>query len=214
VDDDHEPRLADDDSSAVGSMLPARRAVAKSTSEMSWWEWTDKRIDKRLRALDDAIGEFTAQYVGEKVNPLKCEIEFLRRELAVLRQEVAVERGLKDLREEVKTARAEVPKVPAIAAQLEAEQARLAGELRKVTARLGRLRVEQGIDAYNIEQLEKRVRASAEASVEMEFESRSTHFQMRAAHPEAARALKEFAAELIDRQADGTLWLPGSAGTA
>jgi hypothetical protein len=49
----------------------------------------------------------------------------------------------------------------------------------------------------------------------MEFESRSSgRFQMKAAHPEAAKALKEFAAQIIDGGQDGTIWLPGPAGRA
>jgi hypothetical protein len=62
--------------------------------------------------------------------------------------------------------------------------------------------------------MRKQVDASAGASIEMEFESRSAHFQVRAAHPDAARALKDFAGQIIDGQRDGTLWLPGRAGNA
>jgi hypothetical protein len=51
-------------------------------------------------------------------------------------------------------------------------------------------------------------------SVELEFDSRSSHFQMKANHPDAARALKEFATGIINGQADGTLWLPGPTGNA
>jgi hypothetical protein len=62
--------------------------------------------------------------------------------------------------------------------------------------------------------MRKQMNASAGASVELEFESRSSHFQMRATHPDAAKALREFATGIINGQADGTLWLPGPAGNA
>jgi hypothetical protein len=74
--------------------------------------------------------------------------------------------------------------------------------------------VSQSIAGYELTQLRKQTQASGEASVELEFESRSAHFQMKATHPDAAKALKEFATGIINGQADGTLWLPGQAGTA
>jgi hypothetical protein len=74
--------------------------------------------------------------------------------------------------------------------------------------------VDQSITDYNFREMRKQMDASAGASVELEFESRSSHFQMKANHPDAARALKEFATGIINGQADGTIWLPGSAGTA
>jgi hypothetical protein len=114
-----------------------------------------------------------------------------------------------------------VPKLPAIAARfdarqedLEAEQTRLQRELAKTKDRLGKMRVDQSIANYNLAQLQKQAQASGEASIEMEFESRSSRFQMKATHPDAARALKEFATGIINGQADGTVWLPGPAGNA
>jgi predicted nucleic acid-binding Zn-ribbon protein len=145
----------------------------------------------------------------------------LRRELTVLRQEVGVERGLKDLRREVAKAQRQIPELPAIAAQFDAEQkhlkakqALLEHELAMTKDKLGKLRVDQSITDYNLREMRKQVDASAGASVELEFENRSSHFQMKATHPDAARALKEFAMGIINGQADGTIWLPGSVGTA
>jgi hypothetical protein len=37
---------------------------------------------------------------------------------------------------------------------------------------------------------------------------------MKAAHPDAARVLKNFASQIINGEKDGTLWLPGRAGNA
>jgi chromosome segregation ATPase len=130
-------------------------------------------------------------------------------------------RELRDLRNEVAEARKQVPKLPAIVAgfdarqaDLEAEQIRFERELAKTKDRLGKMRVDQSITSYNLAELRKQTQASAGASVELEFESRSSHFQKKATHPDAARALKKFAAEIISGQGDGTLWLPGPAGTA
>jgi hypothetical protein len=196
-------------------------ATTRAGSKQPWWEWVDERIGQHLEPLNKVIGQAMAEWVGRKVDPLKCELELLRREFTVLQKEVAVERGLKALREEVETARAEVPKLPAIAARfgakqadLEAEQTRLERELVKAKDRIGKLRVSQSITDYNLAELRKQTESSGAGSVELEFESTSTHFQMRAAHPAAAKALKEFATQIIDGQRDGTLWLPGPVGNA
>jgi hypothetical protein len=98
--------------------------------------------------------------------------------------------------------------------QLKAKQARLERELDATKDKLGKVRVTQSITDYNLREMCKQVDASAGASIEMEFESRSAHFQMKATHPDAAKALKEFATGIINGQADGTLWLPGPAGSA
>ena len=191
---------------------------ARANAEQAWWEWVTEHVGHRLRAysegLSEEIGEAMAEYVGQRVGPLERELELLRREFTVLRQEVGVERGLRDLRAEVAAARKEVPKLPAIASRLEAEQARLQRELDATKDKLGKLRVDQSITDYNLREMRKQAQASAGASIEMEFEGTSSHFQIKAAHPDAAKTLREFAAGIISGQADGTIWLPGSAGTA
>jgi hypothetical protein len=87
-------------------------------------------------------------------------------------------------------------------------------ELAKTKDRLGKVRVNQSIAEYKLSEMSKQMETSSKASVEMEFESTSSRFQMKAAHPDAAKALKEFATQIIDGTRDGTLWLPGQAGTA
>jgi chromosome segregation ATPase len=155
------------------------------------------------------------------VGIVKRELKLLRHEFICLREDVALARALHDLHSEVVEARKQVPKLPAIVAgfdarqaDLEAEQAHLERELAKVKDRVGKVRVDQSIANYNLAQLQKQTQASGEASIEMEFESRSAHFQMKATHPDAARALKDFATGIINGQKDGTLWLPGPAGNA
>jgi chromosome segregation ATPase len=202
--------------------------VARANSEQSWWEWVDARMEHRLHEYSKAVG----QVIGTKARDvrdqleegdaaIRREFELLQREFRVLQKEVALERGLKALREEVETARAEVPKLPAIAAQFDAEQkqlrakqASLERELAKTKDRLGKVRVDQSITDYRLRELQKQAKASGEASIEMEFETKSSRFAMKAVHPDAARALKDFAGQIIDGQRDGTLWLPGRAGNA
>jgi chromosome segregation ATPase len=199
--------------------------VARANSEQSWWQWVDARMDYRLdamgkevtKAVGQALGEFRAQareHCEREVGIVKRELELTRRELTVLREEVGVERGLHDLRAEVAEAREQVPKLPAIVADLEAEQARLERELTKTKDRLSKVRVDQSIANYNLAELCKQAEASNKASIEMEFESTNSRFQMKATHPDAAKALQKFASEIINGQADGTLWLPGRAGNA
>jgi hypothetical protein len=97
VDDPARNRDAADDSPAV-----ERRASAKS--ELTWWKWTDQRIDSRLEAFAVAAAEGMAEFVGKKVSPLKRELELTRRELTVWLREQVLECG-RALREEAKAAR-------------------------------------------------------------------------------------------------------------
>jgi hypothetical protein len=171
---------------------------------------------ERRAEIQKAVGELRAEKAAESgaIELLQRELKLLQHEFICLREDFALARKLHDLHSEVEEARRQVPKVPAIEARqtdLEAEQTRLERELKD---KLGKMRVDQSIAGYNLAQLQKQAKASGEASIEIEFESRSNRFQMRAAHPDAARALKEFATGIINGQADGTIWLPGPAGNA
>jgi hypothetical protein len=192
--------------------------VVAANETQVWWEWTQKHVECRLgefaEDMAEKVAEAMAEWVGSKVDPIKRELELLRREFTVLREEVAVERKLKTLRRQIPSVPAIEERLNAENAHLKAEQMRLKRELDATKNKLGRLRVDQSISDYNLRQLQKQAEASAGASVELEFESRSAHFQMKATHPDAAKALKEFATGIINGQADGTLWLPGQAGTA
>ena len=84
-------RIADDNAGAsVARARPARK--------QSWWEWTDERIESHLEAFGkacaEAYGEAMAEWVGQKVDPLKRELALLRHEAASLRDEVERERAL------------------------------------------------------------------------------------------------------------------------
>ncbi len=204
---------------------PSKLPATTSGGSEAWWQWVDKRIDYRLAAfarttetaVGQVVGEIRAQareHCEREVGIVKRELELTRRELTVLRHEVGVERGLRDLRRQVVEAQKRIPDVPAIEARLEAKQACLEHELAMTKDKLGKLRVNQSVADYELREMRKQMNASAGASVELEFESRSAHFQMKATHPDAARALKDFATGIINGQKDGTLWLPGPAGNA
>jgi hypothetical protein len=226
----NDARVADDDDSgaSVERTLPARRASAKSGSEMPWWKWVDQRMDARLaeysRELEKVIGQVVAETrapLEEKNRALKRELKLLRHEFICLREDFALARKLHDLHSEVAEARKQVPKLPAIVdefdarqADLEGKQARLERELAMTKDKLGKLRVSQSLTDYGLRELRKQTEASSAASIEMEFETKSSRFQVKAVHPQAAAALKEFAGQIINGQADGTLWLPAPAGKA
>jgi hypothetical protein len=215
----HEVR-ANDDSASVERTPCSRNVTAKDASKMPWTDWVDAYVEDRLDAYSRDVGQVigtkareTREPLEEENRVLKREFELLRREFTILKHEVGLERGLRELRDEVAEARKQVPKFPAIASRLEAEQVRLQHELDATKKKLSNLRVDQSITNYNFGEMRKQMDASAGASVELEFESRSSHFQMKANHPDAARALK-FAARIINGEVDGTIWLPGPAGTA
>jgi hypothetical protein len=92
-------RVADDDDSGASV---ERRASAKS--ELTWWQWTDRRIRSSLEEFAVAAAEGMAEFVGKKVSPLKRELEQQRRELTVWLREQVLECG-RALREEAKAAR-------------------------------------------------------------------------------------------------------------
>jgi chromosome segregation ATPase len=159
---------------------PKLPATTRGDSEAPWWQWVDKRIDYRLEAFTEAVGEAMAQFVGRKVGPIERELNLLRREFTVLREEVGLERGLKALREEVATARAEIPKLPAIEARLEAKQARLDAEqtrlrheLDATKDKLGKVRVDQSIADFKLSKL---MREQSAPTTEVEFETSTSRF--------------------------------------
>jgi hypothetical protein len=93
--------------------------------------------------------------------------EIQRREIVQLREQVALERGLKDLREQVENAKSEVPKIPLITQQMEENRARLYGEIGKIKDKLGKLRVDQSVADFKLNEL----RMADPECVEMQSET-------------------------------------------
>ena len=128
----------------------------------------------------------------------------LRRELTVLREEVGLERGLKDLRTEVAKAQRQVAKLPAIEAKLraeahitkgrvDAEQAQLRHELEATKRQVTMLKARQSSFHFSLEQA-----LSGSQTSEVEYQTSEERVIIRnQMHPEAARALREFAEQVI-----------------
>ena len=72
--------------------------------------------------------------------------------------------------------------------------------------------------ALRVAELRKEAVATrAAASIEMELETSTSRFVMRNIHPDAAKALREFASQVVDAQDGGAIWgrcLTQTAGTA
>ena len=149
-----------------------------------------------------------ADEAEDGISSVRREVELLRRELAVLREEAGLERGLKDLRRDVMKAQRQVPKLPAIEAKLraeahitkgrvDAEQAGLRRELEATKRQVTILKARQSSFNFNLE----RLLTGAQTS-EVEYQSSEERFIIRnQMHPDAARALREFAAEVIEGHA-------------
>jgi hypothetical protein len=150
----------------------------------------------------------------------ETEYDLLRRELAVLRGDVGVERGLQALQDAIAVAKSEVPKLPDIEARVEAKlsemvtaQSCLRGELQKMKDRLSRMRVDQSVADYKLSEFMRE--QAAAPKTEIEFETSTSRFVMRDISPAAARALREFAAQVIDARDAGPIWLSDpAAGSA
>jgi chromosome segregation ATPase len=218
-----EARIADAaDLSASASAF----ATSKTAAGDPWTRWVERHCEYRESVMLDAIGttlgEFRAQARGHcerEVGALKRELELLRREFTVLREQVGLERELRDLRAEVEEARAEVPKLPAIAERLEERQARTQRELDETKKKIARARTDLSVTTFCVRELEKKMaaakRKASAASVEVELETSTSRFVMRNIHPNAAAALREFAAQVIDARTGGAVQLFGpAAGTA
>jgi hypothetical protein len=125
-----------------------------------------------------------------------------------LRQEVGLERGLKKLRTDVAKAQRQIPQVPAIEARLraeahiakgriDAEQAEMRRELEATKRTVTILKARQSSFNFNLE----RLLTGAQTS-EVEYQSSEERLIIRnQMHPDAARALREFAAEVIEGNA-------------
>jgi chromosome segregation ATPase len=130
----------------------------------------------------------------------KRELELFKQEFVILREQVGLAEGLRSLRTEVEDARAQMPQIPATVTRLEAAQMHLEREVDTTKNRLAKARVDQSMTTYQLGELRKELDAkvkAATAAVELKLEQ-TTSFEMRALHPDAAAALKQFAREVID----------------
>ncbi len=187
----------------------ASASAAHGNSEAPWWEW----VEGCIAAVAESTGTTIGELLEDERAVTKRELDLLRRELVVLREEVALERSLRTLRNDVKTARAEIPKVPTIEARLTSEHVELRRELAAVKKTLGKVRVDQSLTAYGLSQLERKQARSAAATV-VEFETSTSRLVVGNLHPDAAVALKQFAAEVVDARDGGAILFSGPAGTA
>jgi hypothetical protein len=152
--------------------------------------------DARALASKELHDAITREFAATK-----CELELLKQEFVILREQVGLAEGLRSLRTEVDDARARMPQIPATVTRLEAAQMHLEREVDKTKNRLAKARVDQSMTrptswASCARNWMPRVKA-ATAAVELKLEQ-TTSFEMRALHPEAAAALKQFAREVID----------------
>ena len=221
-------RQQDDSVTEIPSAgLPVEASSALTTDDQPWWQWVERHCDYRAefthQVIAQVIGEFQAEVREHRERDagiVERELQLMRRELAVLREQIGLARALGDLRTEVEQARNEVPKMPAVAKRLEAEQARLRSELADTKLKL---RVHELTTAFGISELRKqaaatkvaaKTAAAKAASVEMEFEARSSRFVMRDIDLAAAEALHEFASQAVSTWQERTSWLFDPAGTA
>ena len=221
-------RQQDDSVTEIPSAgLPVEASSTLTTDDEPWWRWVEQHCDYRAEVTHAVVAQVVADVQADArevrdrdAGIVERELQLMRRELDALHQQVALERGLRDLRTEVEAARAEIPKMPAIAKRLEAEQARLRSEL--ADTRL-KLRVHQSTTDYGISELRRqqaatkvaaKTAAAKAASVEMEFEARSSRFVMRDIDLAAAEALHEFASQAVSTWQERTSWIFNPAGTA
>ena len=210
----YEPKDDDDQSTANGAVAvraAAPVATASAAYEGPWWKWVEEHVDHRNDFVFEVVGEALGHSMRDLREPLerednaiRRELELVRRELAALREEVGLERGLRDLRDEVETARKQVPKVPAIAERLRAEasiarvdvgveQAKLRRDLDATKRAVTVLRARHATLDHTVSELR-----SVQPS-EVEFQSSTERVVIRSQiHPDAARALREFAAIVLD----------------
>ena len=136
-------RVAADDGASVDRTLPARRASAKSGSEMAWWQWVDARMEDRFAEYSREVEETVGQVIAETRAPLKEENRVLKRELALLRHEAA------SLCDEVERERA----LSAKAADIERTQCETEYDLlrRELAVLRGEVGVERGFQALKAE---------------------------------------------------------------
>ena len=154
----------------------------------------------RELAIARKEGDARADAMARELAATKRELELLTQEVVILREQVGLAEGLRSLRTEVEDARAQMPQIPATVTRLEAAQMHLEREVDKTKNRLAKTRVDQSMTTYQLGELRKELDAkvkAATAAVELKLEQ-TTSFEMRALHPDAAAALKQFAREVID----------------
>jgi len=204
--DDARVPPGDADDGAVRARSERSVSVASGSSELSWWEWTERFVDARLEAHGESIGTVIGEFCGQQIAPLKREIELLRREVIQLREQVGLERELKELRGQIETAKNQVPKVPELVSGLKQDQTRLQREVARTKEKVSKLRTNQSISDYRLAELSKTAKARA-ASLEMKIETTVSSFKMREIDPSAARALRAFASESLKNTQHEKIWI-------
>jgi chromosome segregation ATPase len=200
------------DDAAVSSAPASASSEASAGSELSWWQWVYARIAEALEAHGEMIGTAMGEYVACEIAPLKRENELLRREVTQLREQVGLERELRALRTDVEEARGQVPQLPAIVGQFKTEQARLQREIKTTQEKLKAVKIDQVLADRRLAQLAKATETRASA---MEMKIETTVFEMREVHPDAQRALRDFAGATLKGR-DEKVWIfeGPAAGTA
>jgi hypothetical protein len=165
------------------------------------WQKEDGAIQSRLELLQREVAMLRERQEQEDALT-RYEVGVARRELATLRQEVALERGFQALKAEIAAAKAEIPKFGDLESRVEtkqsalaAEQKRLEQELAKQKDRLGKMRVNQSIEAYRLSQFMKQQEAAP--AVELQFETSESSFAVKDLHPQAAASWREFVSGLM-----------------
>ena len=75
--------------------------------------------------------------------------------------------------------------------------------------------MKQSVTAYGLAELHKKTAAAkAAASMEMQLETSTSRFVVRDLDPAAAKAMREFASQVVDAWDGRAVWMSDPAGTA
>jgi hypothetical protein len=209
-------QLPADDADDDDDTARARSVSVASGSELPWQEWVESFVDDRLLAAVDQIGK----EAGELLDELRRELRLLQREIVQVREQLGLARELKELRGQIETAKNQVPKLPELMSGLKQDQTRLQREVARTKEKVSKLRADQSIADFKLNELRKATAARSTA-IEAKVETTVSTFRMQQIDPDAAAALKSFATATLEssQRNDGKLWLfdpnPGpAAGSA
>jgi chromosome segregation ATPase len=191
----------------------AQQTVDAQTA--SWVEWVDARIEEKLNGVIKAMDQELTELLDKQHEQIQAALDQRDRAIQRLRDEVEVKLSLG---RKVARLKAEIAEARAMQPNFEGKLNVLEDRVEKVSKQTSRVRTEQSILGYQQKQLDAELsqmkRNSAASAAVVEFETSSSHITVGNLHPDAAAALRRFAAEVVDAYDGDPILFSGPAGTA
>jgi chromosome segregation ATPase len=176
-----------------------QRTQMDARTQAGWVEWIDARVETKSKYILEVVKEAFNQFTDEQYKSFQAALDRRDHAIQALRDEVEIKIGLSRklarLKAEIAEARQQAP-------NFKAELTGLQEEIAKQQKTIVHLRAENSTLEYRQKEfdgeLSRMKREATSPSAVVEFETSSSRITVGNLHPDAANALREFAAQVVD----------------